>query len=449
MTCIACDKEINNLNDICVTCKFDPHIMISRTDAKRKYKLTDKEIKAEDLFCITFRIHGNIGTKYLISDIENLAHCLYLNLDNADKRKQAYLKQLAIMNDIRAKQDRAKNKIAERTLNVYNLLAETDIDITVEIKQLIDEYCLTNSTAGKIVNKIKKFHRDKLAESKRKIKLDKLIDEHVPDKYIKLAYKNPAYISYVKTNDLTIDEAYDQIYAVVQEKIDREARKKELDTILKKKIPKKFMQFASCTIAYRNYVELHIETLDETCNLIEKLIKCEIGKDAREETISKLCVDLNICGESQTMYQKFIDNGGDINSTMAKIKSSIEKQIKVTKLNKLLRQNKIQRPAISFVADQYIMGKIPYTDVDIAIKSIIQKRIRINKINNLLGTHQIKKTSVINIYSQYVNGQITYEDVRKQLQYKPTLKNQNRVKKINDLCSKKQIKKKIYTVNLY
>ena len=89
MNCVGCGKEISKryVDEICVECRFDPLVVISTTEIKKKYRLTDDDINNADLFSITFNTHGNIGTKYLISEIEELVEKLVKDLPESDKKK--------------------------------------------------------------------------------------------------------------------------------------------------------------------------------------------------------------------------------------------------------------------------------------------------------------------------------------------------------------------------
>ena len=93
MSCYNCKKDNNDsYHPICINCQFNPAVMISKSDAKRKFKLSDCDLEKSDLFCISFETIYYSGTKYLISDIINLSAELTKNLPNNDKKRQAYLK---------------------------------------------------------------------------------------------------------------------------------------------------------------------------------------------------------------------------------------------------------------------------------------------------------------------------------------------------------------------
>ena len=65
INCISCNTELKRSYDkICVNCKFDDKIMISLTEVKNKFKLSEDDLDRADLFKIVFIIKGNVGTKF-------------------------------------------------------------------------------------------------------------------------------------------------------------------------------------------------------------------------------------------------------------------------------------------------------------------------------------------------------------------------------------------------
>jgi hypothetical protein len=71
--CNNCSVPIEEFNEgVCDDCRFDYKAMISKTDVKKIYNLNDYELKAANLYHITFYVHRNLGTKYLIRDIKAL-----------------------------------------------------------------------------------------------------------------------------------------------------------------------------------------------------------------------------------------------------------------------------------------------------------------------------------------------------------------------------------------
>ena len=116
MNCINCNALIssNSAYRICTKCKFDTNVMISETEAKRRFKLTRQELRNGNLFFIQFTINGNIGTKYLISEVRNLANRIVNKLDTDDRYKMAFQKY----------EEREKEKIGQYMPIKYDIIQD-------------------------------------------------------------------------------------------------------------------------------------------------------------------------------------------------------------------------------------------------------------------------------------------------------------------------------------
>ena len=85
--CYICKKNDSTYySDVCYDCQQNE--MISKTDAKKIYKLTNNEIYDANLFSIEIEYKYAYGHKYIISDLENLLIKLTKNCQDSDKRKQ-------------------------------------------------------------------------------------------------------------------------------------------------------------------------------------------------------------------------------------------------------------------------------------------------------------------------------------------------------------------------
>ena len=93
MWCLVCHKKISktNVSELCIQCKSNKKITITTTDAKKIYKLTDKEINDAKLFCFSVNNSKKYGKRYFTDEIEDLAEKIYANIYCHDKRKQIYL----------------------------------------------------------------------------------------------------------------------------------------------------------------------------------------------------------------------------------------------------------------------------------------------------------------------------------------------------------------------
>ena len=92
MQCVLCNKDISasNKSSVCIKCKFDDNKMITYINVKRRYGLTEDEINGKGLFEIPTNSCGNVGRKFIIKDIEDLARKIYIDKPDTDKRKNKF-----------------------------------------------------------------------------------------------------------------------------------------------------------------------------------------------------------------------------------------------------------------------------------------------------------------------------------------------------------------------
>ena len=237
MNCISCNKEINSKStkNICLDCRFDPDVMISYTDVKKKYKLTDDEIDSTKLFFVQFKIHGNIGTKYLRSEIEHLADELTKDLDPYNKKRQAYLKQKELIDEIKKKEEEYINMKKKIKEDVLELVKKYDVvvdDVTkCYVDELFEDINVTkekNRNTMRIVEKVGKWYRKKELKIKKKNKIEKQIKKKIKKKYHQYAFDHNAYQQYINLKIKTATDAIEIINKDLQFKIEKDRKDKKM-----------------------------------------------------------------------------------------------------------------------------------------------------------------------------------------------------------------------------
>lgn len=191
MLCRGCNEPLSKYIsfEICTDCRYDKNIIISRSSAIRKYKLTNEEINNAKLYSISFRVSGNYGTIYLIDNIENLAHNLTKNLDDNNKKKKAYIKQKLAREPYKKSKQITNERIKIITDDVNMLLAILDPDISVETFKNYDIrheiISLAKNHDMNVMNASTIIYDILNSMYTRKNDLDKLIDDNIDEKYIR------------------------------------------------------------------------------------------------------------------------------------------------------------------------------------------------------------------------------------------------------------------------
>lgn len=361
-----------SLKNICVECKFNPNVVISHTEAKRKYKLTDEEIDSADLFFIQFKIHGNIGTKYLISEIETLADKLTKDIDLCDKRKQAYLKQKEINDKIRDKQ----NKIEERTQLIKTEILELIKKYGIEINNDIDTYINTlliksdvmnidNMSVIKMVDNVNKMYIKNKIRYERKARIDRNIEKLFNKKYHQIGYNHYAYREYIESKIKHRKEALELITKDIQKVVDRENREKEIIKEIKKR--KLDYNISKALYEYNDYINGKIKNID---NAIEKI------KNKHDQIKLKIIIDSELRKENLMVYKD-----GDLYKNCMNGQLTLEKAINKMKERERRKKDildvfKMTANHLNNISDaysQYIHNKITLDNAIIKIKEDIEK----------------------------------------------------------------------------
>ncbi len=419
MECVNCKTGISARasDPICVDCRFDPNVMISLTEAKLKYKLTEEELENGNLFQINFICHKNYSTKFLRSEINDLAKVLTKDLDNSNKKKRAFNKQ----NDIFMVIDNKKNIKMERMKNINNicleLLVKHSVIQTPEITEFMTTLINEDDTdfdefqiALKIVDNVNILYKKILYKQERKKKLDDMIENHFTNKYLELGYEHNAYVYFDKNDTLP-----EFTFNIIKSDIDRI---KNLDDLINSNIGKKYIDFA---YSHKTYFECTYSkniTSDVAFSIIIKDINRKKELDVLiTNNIEKKYMDLAF---KHYLYNNYIrDKKLKVDNVFETIKNSVDKEInkdnREKELKSALRKKKIklQNGASTKAYFEYIQQNI--NNLDDAILNIVNELERQKRKNDIdviimkkISENQYDIKSQI-FYKDYLDGKLTLE----------------------------------------
>jgi len=425
MSCINCKTEISKRasDPICVTCRFDPNVTISLTEARTKYKLTDEELKNPNLFKMNFVCHKNMATKFLRTEINELARNLTNNLDNSDKRKKAFNKQDEIITEL---QNKRKVKL-DRIENITNICTDLLVKYSVEVTPEITDYMikLINEdksglnefqTALKIIDEVNNLYKKIVQRQNRIIEFENMIKNTFADKYLKLAHAHPAYKSF-ENNDKQPILVHDIIKADIM-------KIKELDDLIKNNIEKKYINYAFTHKIYYDYTFYKHTKVDYTFSMLEKEVNRKKNLDELiDSNIDKKYLNL---AYSHYYYNNYLcDKKLKTEIAFNIIKNTIDKQINIDNREKELKlaltkkKIKIRESAATKAYFEYIQQD-DY-ELNDAIINII-KEMDCLKRKEEIGKILTTKTSkfYINViahqaHKDYVNGTCSLELALKQI----------------------------------
>jgi hypothetical protein len=330
--CYSCNIPISYYNDLCNGCKYNPDIVISLSEAKNKYKLTNEQIDDADLFNIQFDMYGTIGTKFLRKDIHELAKTIcfnYNNNNNNNKMKLAFYKQQMVFDEIITN---SKNTADKKKLIIYNLEANImkldysyKIDDHPDILDYIDKYANDPEytpfvSSNLILKKIIK-HLEKITQ------IDKLIDSQNWDiKYSSIAKSCSLYRNFINNRSVksveTEENNLNNIFNIIKSDIERQINydknivfrtqqiNDKLALLLK---PNNKTDFVKATnhVLYNQYIYTRINNinsinLDTVANTIYSDIICKKMQSSRKTKlniwIKKNINNKSIISHIQTHY---------------------------------------------------------------------------------------------------------------------------------------------------
>lgn len=329
MNCYNCESNIGyKKTTLCKQCTFDPNIVISTTEAKILYKLTNEEINNANLFKITFKVRGNIGTKYLRKDIRDLAVKLSKKLpfDNQQKQSQLLNKKTELINFIK---DLLK-KINYG--NEYNFLGDNTI-ISIMNKYVEEDYESIVATSMYIVNIIEHKIIANMDQILRKKEINKKINLVIKKEYLNHALTHPNCEKYIKDGG-DMDKCLSLIKIDIINIIKKDERKREINKELNLIIEKEYLDLALIHPYCTMYIE-HGNNIDYYLNLIETYIVSIARRDEREYEIKMFVEDNNydkIYVMSLKFVQDFVKKAGKIKSVKKKIIKSMQDKKKIDEL---------------------------------------------------------------------------------------------------------------------
>ena len=426
MKCINCPAEINDrcTYQICVNCKFDVTVMISQTEAKRIYKLTDKEIYDAKLFFIRFTVHHNVGTKYLITEIHELARKITDNLDASDKRKKAFTKQDDMIREKTDREDKIKKLKQTLRSEVAEMLTKYDIIIDSFVEEQITEtirkYCDQNilsefGVTMKICEDIYKYY-------KKKSTIDSQIVKQYGNDYLTMIIKFPLYKHYIENDKITDADAFAHLEKMILKQINDTNRKINIDKLLEETYTdEKYIRYAKGLLAYEEFVDDGIGLLGNKFNTIKRKTDELVQKDQRTEKLNKE-IDKNIkkkyvkLAKGSVFSKNYIDEDNiKLEKVMENITNYIDEKIAIDKREKLI-DKELKKLDIRDICSESVKLFNKYVDNDsnVTLDSIVnsikdienmekRKKIINSFINNKLPNmhHIITNTDE---YMKYIRG---------------------------------------------
>lgn len=446
-TCYSCHTPISNryTDKICKDCRFNPSITISATEAKRKYKLTDNQIDAADLFTIEFSSRFYSGTKYLIEEIEKLAKTQTDDLPANDKRRLAYMKQKGIRDEIQKGIDKKNEYINNIKVTLHDILIKLDPTIDVskdfDIPTLIENYATDitvspNDMAILISGKVSKLVQDRNIKREKQKEIDERIaSEWELEKYITLAKTHANYSKYVNSDDQDLDEYMDRIIDI----IDCEKRREIIDERITARFKiKKHIKMAMDHPNYIKYVTRKDKGINRCFNGIRRDVLAMLEKEKRIKKINKLIISHNIKNfpnHQAEAHNKFIEGVITLKELMniidAYIKDIKEKNDRCIKIHAELEKRDLVEFMIvnGDIYDQYLNAKITLDNIVEAIVNNINHQTRkivlTNFIEHCYPSYEIHRfIERMDIYQQYIDGTdaITLTNIKNKIHEQVTMR---------------------------
>ena len=452
MECINCKTiiSIKFTDQICVNCRFDDIVMISLTEVKNRFKLTEEELDKAKLFKIVFMVKYNVGTKYLRSQVVELAGKITENLPDNDKRKMVYRMHKDIFDEIKLIDIELDDRINNIKQITIDLLTKTDVVvddvINMKISELAKIYIGNNNMtdfqmAMRLCDDMVKFYNIlKDMFSRQKI-LDDLIIQKFGEEYISDVKLNYAYTEYIKHGKLPLDKTFSVISKQLQEKVDKEYRQQQLNNLIKSTFDDKYMSIIQSYKEYNGYINNNSPSLTNTFKYISIQLQKIIDKENRKKQMDELIENkfpkkYHILAKQDPYYNNYIENYvgnniSDLNINFLKIEAKINNLIVKNK-----RETSLKRQLAKTVKKEYM---------DIALKSCHYKKYiqngkeddfsntiklicevvdekmkqdcRHNKLDKILSKYGVDINSILKTeeYKKYIEGIITLKDTIEQI----------------------------------
>lgn len=279
--CFHCHKNSISHNSLCNNCRFDKNIMMTATEIKKNYKISEDDIDSNKIYNETFKtIYGSYGKSYYIPEL----HQYVKNILVKDKISPKYLiwKKIEEMIDKIESEKENTNKVFKYvmdgiiiSLNKYNIPKNFIEDETMneiiknKINNLIENY---NHNIDKfvinILEIIEKFYN-------KKLEIDGKIDEFIDPEFEEEAIKLKCYNDFIYKNK-NLDECIDYMLRE-QEKIlfkdEREEKIKKFMMNYEKEIGHSLKQYLKYIDKYKNqYVNDNLIKYETCVKKIKKIV---------------------------------------------------------------------------------------------------------------------------------------------------------------------------------
>lgn len=432
--CYYCKIPIYGKYQLCRKCAFDPNLTISFTDIKKKFKLTSSEIQSGNLFYYCFNTGVYSGTKYIFPDILKIAEKLTEQLDDTNKKKQAYFKQKSIWSEYLEKQkiiDTRKNNIINQVdilMSKYEY--KLDIKNNPEIALVLQDISQTLELSEyngvlKIINILEDHNQKQRKKASRKKNLDDLITQKIPEIYQDFARSEFDY-KYLEKSDYSAEYLFQKIQESVNKEIIKTDRKTKLDNLIEKNIPNKYKKKATSDPAYYRYIN-YDELEPEIC--LQKIqgninFKLEYNKRKRQldyQINKNIDLDYKTEIKDSKLYTDYLNGQGELKEILEKINKYIEnKKSEGTRQIALDQEiNKQIDPKYHELVKKSRTYKSYITSPDLNLAETMEK---INKTvifdnpanRTKICFQQIKKLNS-EIYDQYIDGEISYDTAIKNI----------------------------------
>lgn len=224
---------------MCARCKSDTTILVSTTNAKKKYMLTQDEINDAGLYYCEITCMGTPGYKYLVYDIERLAESIFADIGSNDTRKLKYLENIK---DETNKMDLIDNMRE----NISMQLEEMEFEIDDDAEQFIEKIARIKYSGD---------FNDAFSIVKRYVKINNLIDmcDDEPE-FIDDAKRCREMDAYIFDHSMTLCETFCKITNNIEKRTVLEVQRKKIDSFISKNIDQHFVEFVKSLSLYKSYV---------------------------------------------------------------------------------------------------------------------------------------------------------------------------------------------------
>ena len=350
--CIHCNERIKPYYEgICNSCRYDSKIMISQSDAKRKYKLDDDDLDTKELFSIMFKMHSRWCTKYLRTQIDDLAYEITKDLDVGDKRKVAYEKNHHISEEVKKDKENwiERNKLIIKMLD--GLIKKFNYPYCIKqddyVLNIINQYAKQSDlsifeASHKILPTIEKRIELLREEDKRRERLDILIKDRINENDINDANNHPYYKRYIKYGNLDINKYIQKIERDIQKNKDMTLKRDKLDLWTENNIDPSFIKEIEESEIYSKFIKSgSIKRFNKTTELLkdyESELKNKCAK--KNEIKNELLKHNKNINDDNIYYQQYI-NTNDITLDYAvnQIIKDLDKKSRKDKAIKYLNEN--------------------------------------------------------------------------------------------------------------